>query len=498
LNGGGLQSVSPIADSPDISLAASTTNPSLNSAETAPITVPVTGPVTSVAVTSDLTSGNCQCDQCEGGNRFEAGRVICPKCRALKPIAAGYAIDPSLFQWAQDGKAMATLRSITPLNAIATRLSDQAGRRWVESSFNGVRLNEAQMPKVYFSAVRAARILGLRKMPDIYVSGERPWDALTFGTNENAFVVMGSALVSSFRGAELMFLFAREMGHVLAGHALWKTVSRFLVGDTNRQRGLMKNGITGLIDPGKWLEGAIEVPLLSWARQAEITADRAGMLAIGNMATVRRVLLSWSLKSPFLYQQINVREWLRQQADDAGDNTIRLSELINSSTPYITRRLKLISDFDQDPVVGQFKQFVSPLLKQDMDDVKRQIEEQQKTTDQKLPGIKKESTVEKEILAANPVSAPTRPEAISNSTAVENSVRKSDDISINHQVVRIPCKHCQTSMAVLRSVLADKEMVPVKCPSPECGQINVIKPKPKSKPDVQKKEIEQQNLQSAF
>ena len=126
---------------------------------------------------------------------------------------------------------MAALRAIKPLNAVAKSVSEKVGRRWIESTFNGVLLGEKQLPQIYAQAVKAARILGMSHMPDVYLSGERSWDCLTFGTDRDSFVVIGTALAGSFQGADLLFLLAREMGHCRAGHALWKTVIRFFLGE---------------------------------------------------------------------------------------------------------------------------------------------------------------------------------------------------------------------------------------------------------------------------
>ncbi len=292
---------------------------------------------------------------CCCGRQFGKGEFVCTQCLMIKPIADNHTVDPALFQWAQDGKAMAKLRSIGPLMSFARSVSERVGRRWIEATFNGVRLGYNQMPHIYAMAVQSARILNLKKMPVVYVSGVRPWDALTFGSDEDAFIVIGSALVSSFRKSELMFLFAREMGHIVAGHALWKTVIQFMVGEQNPRQGMMKNGVAGLLDPGKWIEGAIELPLLGWARQSEITADRAGLLAAKSLPEARKVLLSWSLKSPLLYRQINEQAWLEQQAEDAADENIRLAEMVSSSIPYITRRLKLLDEFEHCPEVSHFR-----------------------------------------------------------------------------------------------------------------------------------------------
>jgi Zn-dependent protease with chaperone function len=366
------------------------------------------------------------CHVCGGqGRRLEAKLNVCPGCRWLRPLAPGYSVDPSAFQWAQDGQAMATLRSMTTLTGIARSISDKAGRKWVETTFNGVRLSERQMPDVYAQAVRAARILGMSSMPDVYVSGERAWDALTFGSDNNAFIVLGSALVTSFQGDDLLFILAREMGHCRTGHALWKTVIRFLVGEQGPKQGVMAGGMLSMLDPGKWIEGALEMPLLGWARQAEITADRAGLLAIGDEETARRVLLTWSLKSPILYRHINTEAWLEQQADDGINEITRLSEMMSSSTPYITRRLKLMSEFARSRELHHWHSVIKQFAPQPL-----------------RPN-------------APPPPAPKATEA--------------------NDTLRIACPNCKTGMRIPRQALAGKESLSVRCPNQACGKVNLLK-----------------------
>lgn len=297
------------------------------------------------------------CRTC-GGNGYGLGEqtLICPECRWLRPLAIGYVIDPSAFQWAEDGRALSALRSIKSLNSAAKAVTEKINRRWVESAFNGVRLGEKQMSEIYAQAVRAARVLGMPQMPDVYLSGECHWDCRSFGTDKDFFVVIGTALATNFFGDELLFLLAREMGHCRAGHALWKTVIRFFLGDEAAKKDLT-GGLFAASGSAALVGGAAELPLLRWAQQAEITADRAGLLAVGDEEIVRRVLLSWSLKSPLLYRQVNVEAWLEQQA--AGeDDTARLSELMLSSTPYITRRLKHMTEFARHPDLQRWQRLI--------------------------------------------------------------------------------------------------------------------------------------------
>lgn len=314
---------------------------------------------------------------------------------------------------------MSVLRSMTPLSMVAKAVSEKVGRRWIEVTFNGVLLSEKQMPHIFGQAVRAARILGMSHMPDVYLSGERPWDCLTFGTDSNSFIVVGSALAGNFQGVDMLFLLAREMGHAKAGHALWKTVIRFFLGEQGPAKGFMAGGIFNALSPTALIGGAIEMPLLAWARQAEITADRAGMLTVGNEEVARRVLLSWSLKSSLMYRQINIESWLEQQAVDE-DSYLKLSELTTSSTPYLGPRLRLLSDFAKSPELQNSLRIISDTIR------------------------------------ASAPPPPAKPKA-------------------DPDVLRFKCATCQAPMKIPKNVLDGKAELPVKCPNAKCGAITRLK-----------------------
>lgn len=371
-----------------------------------------------------------QCYVCGGnGQGLSEKTVICKECNWLRPLVPGYQVDSSAFEWAADGKAMSALRSMKTLNAAARAVSEKVGRRWIEVTFNGVLLGEKQLPHIYAQAVRAARILGMSHMPDVYVSGERAWDCLTFGTDKDSFIVIGSALAGNFQGADMMFLLAREMGHCRAGHALWKTVIRFLLGEQGPGKGMMAGGVfNAILNPTALIEGALEVPLLAWARQAEITADRAGLLALGEEEIARRVLLSWSLKSSLLYRQMNIEAWLEQQSAE-DDGYSRLSELTTTSTPYIGPRLKLLSEFAQSPELKYWRKMITDTIR--------------RAAPPKAPAQ----------ATANPSAKPVQPS----------------------DLIKLKCASCQTVMQIPQKVLAGKDVLPVKCPNKECGKITRLK-----------------------
>jgi len=389
------------------------------------------------------------CTTCGGnGQGLADSAVFCKECRWLRPLVPGYAIDNSTFAWAADAKAMAALKAIKPLNAAAKSVSEKVGRRWVEVSFNGIALGEKQLPQIFAQAVRAARLLGMSHLPDIYLSGDRPWECLTFGSDKDSFIVIGSAVAGNFQGVDLLYLLAREMGHCKAGHALWKTVIRFFLGEQTHTKGFMSGGIfNALLSPTALVTGAVEMPLLAWARQAEITADRAGLIAIGSEHIARRTLLTLSLRSSLMFRQINIGEWLQQEMED-DSQMLRLSELTTSSTPYLRPRLKLLTQYAKSPEFLTTVERIKDLLSQ--------------ISPQTPPSPKQDQNAD--IVGSKPSAA----------AAQTLPTDKPAD------PIRVKCSACGVAMRISRTAMDGKLKLSVKCPNAKCGKITVITKKQKA------------------
>jgi Zn-dependent protease with chaperone function len=392
--------------------------------------------------------------------------IVCSECGWLRPLLPGYTLDRSVFLWAQDGQAMTKLQSISALHTAAKSISEKVGRPWIESTFNGIRLGPKQFPDIWVRAVLAARILGLPKMPDVYISGDSQWNTYTYGTDTSAFVVLGTAILNNFQNDDLLFVLAREMGHCRAGHALWKTVARFLAGDDSVHKGLLSGGVLNAISlsPTKWIQDAVDLPLMAWSRQADITADRAALLAIGDEALARRVLLAWSIRSARLLKQVNIEEWMKQE-EGSDDQMTRFSEMTTSSSMYTTRRLRLLGQAAREPELMRWSQSIQPIRK--------------RLTPPPQPPISG-------LTAAAPVARRPLPAAGSAPAAGQapgsapGSVRgpASATAAAPADSVRVICNKCQGAMRIPLAVLRGKTSLNVRCP--KCQNIFTIRPRPAS------------------
>ena len=377
------------------------------------------------------------CGPCGGdGSRLPAHVVYCATCRWLRPLAPDYHMDTQAFLWALDAQAMTVLESLGPVTAAARALSGRVGRPWFEATVNGIRLGEQQFPDIFEQGIRAARIMGLRQMPELYISGEMLWDAMTLGSDEQAFIVLGSVL-TYFKGDELLYILGREMGHIRAGHVMWRTASKFLTGSTHMNRSVMGSGLLNALSPGKMLENAIDAPIMAWARHSEITADRAGLLVTGNVDVARKVLMTSSLKSFPLYQRINHEEWLTQE-ETADDHIMRLSEATMSTAPFLARRMRMLREFASAPHAEAWRAYIAA------------------------------------VAPPAPATAPAQPTAkVASSPAAAKPDAPADD------AYRFTCRACETPIRVPRSALAGKRVVRVTCPKPGCNtEMNCRPPRP--------------------
>jgi Zn-dependent protease with chaperone function len=396
--------------------------------------------------------------------------VICPECGWLRPLVPGYTLDRSVFLWAQDGQAMTKLQSISALHTAAKSISEKVGRPWIESTFNGIRLGPKQFPDIWIRAVLAARILGLPKMPDVYISGDSQWNTYTYGTDTSAFVVLGTAILNNFQNDDLLFVLAREMGHCRAGHALWKTVARFLAGDDSVHKGLLSGGVLNAISlsPTKWIQDAVDLPLMAWSRQADITADRAALLAIGDEAQARRVLLAWSIRSARLLKQVNIEEWMKQE-EGSDDQMTRFSEMTTSASMYTTRRLRLLSQAAREPELMRWSQSIQPIRKRLTPPPQPPIS-----------GLTAAAPVVRRPLPT-PGTVPAvgqTPGSVPNVAARSVPGPASAPAAAPSDSVRVICNKCQGAMRIPLAVLRGKTSLNVRCP--KCQNIFTIRPRPAS------------------
>ncbi len=194
-------------------------------------------------------------------------------------------ISAKAYEHPADRAATAALRSIPLMDKVIKRLTDLGHERLLRQLLTGnaVQISEKQVPEMWARHVRAASVLDIPNVPDLFVT-QYPWaNALTIGAKRPMVVVL-SGLARDYSGSEMDVVLAHEMGHVLSEHYYYRTALEFL-------RRMVKN-VTGVPTflPGIPVK-AVYLVLLEWSRAAELSADRASALVVGDPLLTCQMLM---------------------------------------------------------------------------------------------------------------------------------------------------------------------------------------------------------------
>jgi len=124
-------------------------------------------------------------------------------------------------------------------------------------------------------------------MPDLYIQQNPMVNAFTGGV-EKPIIVLHSALIERLSDEETLAVIAHEVGHIHSEHVLYLTAARLF-------EALANVSIARLI-PGSEIikfiiSAGIASALLAWARRAELSCDRAGLLVVQDEHIIGRTMM---------------------------------------------------------------------------------------------------------------------------------------------------------------------------------------------------------------
>ena len=314
-----------------------------------------------LACGSPSPQGSTVCGACGAKHQYCTGcgkpaleaALGCPGCGCLLGATLGYEILPGEFEHPSMQQMNQTLRRSLVLNRMAESISQKVGKPWYESCFNSVQTTDKQYARVFELAMIAARRIGFSQAPAVYIEADRGYQSNTYGSEKDAFVNIGTFLPKLLNDRELLFILGHEFGHLKCHHALWTTVSMFLVGQARGN--LMSEGILSYVsNPLKIIESGVESVISSWMRVADLTADRAALLVSGDIGLARRTLFLLYFRSRKELDEVDVDEWTKQQEAQASTMT-KVSQLVTSATPYLGLRLRALEEFYASPRYADLK-----------------------------------------------------------------------------------------------------------------------------------------------
>jgi Zn-dependent protease with chaperone function len=238
------------------------------------------------------------------------------------------------YAYSFDRKTRETLERMKPVElavASTVRMFKQVWRNQLLG--NAVKVSDRQFPRIHRIAQRCADTLHIAT-PTLYIVNSPVLNAGTYGTNEESFIMVHSAIVDHYTDEELLTVIGHECGHIHNSHVVYLTALYYLT------------QLAGVFVG--WVVEPALVALRAWSRRAEITSDRAGMLCVKDKAVAERALTKLALGSRKLYEEFNLDAFL-DQYEEGKDGIGRYMEAF-ATHPWLPKRVLAMRVFAESEI----------------------------------------------------------------------------------------------------------------------------------------------------
>jgi Zn-dependent protease with chaperone function len=213
-----------------------------------------------------------------------------------------------------DRAALQTLRSVPGAEEVIKKvLAMIGGERGIRLLFQGdaVRVGPEQYPRLWTLHTEVCTTFDWEKVPELYVSQTPFVNAGAYGIDE-PFIVLHSAAIELLNDDEMRVLISHEMGHVISGHSLYRTIAAILA--------LISLGALPALAGIALLP--VRLAFLEWSRKSELSADRAGLLGSQDILSTQRVFmkLAGGGRGENFVGQLNVDAFIVQANEYATTN----------------------------------------------------------------------------------------------------------------------------------------------------------------------------------
>lgn len=251
-------------------------------------------------------------------------------------------ISSRAFEHSADRAALTALRRIKGFDLVLKKLMALIGEKRLRLVFlsSSVRINSSQRPDLYAKFKAVAEQFDLDQVPELYLTYDSSMNVAAIGV-DRPFVIVYSGLVERLNEKELQFVFAHEIGHILCGHSLYRTLLMVLLKVTDRFLGIPRLLVLPIL-----------LGLLEWQRKSELTADRAGLLSVNDLQVAQSVIMKMCGAGDI--KQYNLAEFEKQadEYDSAGDildSMYKTLNLVFKTHPVPVHRLREIRKYAESP-----------------------------------------------------------------------------------------------------------------------------------------------------
>jgi Zn-dependent protease with chaperone function len=276
-------------------------------------------------------------------------------------------ISSRAYEHPADRSALVALRKLSGFDTLLKRLFGLFNERAFRLTYLGssVRVSERQFPHIHEMVRDGAYILDLPEVPECYVMQTPLVNAMALG-RDKPFIVINTGMVELLDAEELRAVIGHELGHILSGHAVYRTMLVILLRLAARAAFLpIALALTAII----W-------GLEEWFRKSELSCDRAGLLAGQDLDASRRVLMK--LAGGAQLSELNP-DAFREQAHeydavpDLRDSVLKILQLQGTTHPFAVVRF---AELDYWATHGEYERILNGDYPRRDDDVNASVGEE--------------------------------------------------------------------------------------------------------------------------
>jgi Zn-dependent protease with chaperone function len=249
-------------------------------------------------------------------------------------------IDPASWEHPADRAALQALRRIPGFDEVLKKIFGLFGERPIRLAFqaNAVKVGPRQYPRLWDQYLEVSETLDVAQPYDLFVSQTPLVNAGAYGM-DRPFVVLNSGSLVALQGDEVGYLLGHEVGHILSGHVLYRTMTVLLL-----QLAQLGFPVVGLA------ARAILVALLEWNRKAELSADRAGLLAVQDPNATLQSFMKLAGGVPGMEDELDLNAFMEQaeqyrHSEDVGDVVFKVLNLLGTTHPFHVLRAAEIREW---------------------------------------------------------------------------------------------------------------------------------------------------------
>jgi Zn-dependent protease with chaperone function len=188
---------------------------------------------------------------------------------------------------------------------------------------SSVRVEPRQLPELHAIVERTSALLGI-EAPQIFVRDDPNVPIASVGIGQPYALIVSSQYFEHLREGELVFLVARELAHIAAGHTRFAS----LLSASGRE-----NPVVALV-------------FGAWLRRTEYTADRVGSLCAGSFSNALGAISITTFHA--IGRRVDMHVLAEQRHELKAEPALRMGEWLGGM-PYATNRISALVAFRAQP-----------------------------------------------------------------------------------------------------------------------------------------------------